>query len=302
MREKKIYRVTILGGIVNMLLLCFKFVAGVLGHSAAMIADAVHSMSDFLTDIIVLLFVKISSKPQDDDHDYGHCKYETLATAIIGISLLGVGALLGWKGIQRIIDAINGEVLESPGIIALVAALLSIVLKEWIFRVTRKVAKEVDSQALEANAWHHRSDALSSIGTAVGIGGAVLLGQKWAVLDPVAAVIVSIFIIITALKLIRESIGELMEESLPESAEEEIKKITLAEDTVCDLHNLRTRRIGKRIAIEMHIRMPAQMPLKEAHDHASNIEERLRECFGEDTHITLHLEPVKEKNNEDTTL
>ena len=152
MREKKIYRVTILGGIVNMLLLCFKFVAGVLGHSAAMIADAVHSMSDFLTDIIVLLFVKISSKPQDDDHDYGHGKYETLATAIIGISLLGVGALLGWKGIQRIIDAINGEVLESPGIIALVAALLSIVLKEWIFRVTRKVAKEVDSQALEANA------------------------------------------------------------------------------------------------------------------------------------------------------
>ena len=291
MREKKIYRVTILGGIVNMLLLCFKFVAGVLGHSAAMIADAVHSMSDFLTDIIVLLFVKISSKP-----------HETLATAIIGISLLGVGALLGWKGIQRIIDAINGEVLESPGIIALIAALLSIVLKEWIFRVTRKVAKEVDSQALEANAWHHRSDALSSIGTAVGIGGAVLLGQKWAVLDPVAAVIVSIFIIITALKLIRESIGELMEESLPESAEEEIKKITLAEDTVCDLHNLRTRRIGKRIAIEMHIRMPAQMPLKEAHDHASNIEERLRECFGEDTHITLHLEPVKEKNNEDTTL
>ena len=254
-REKKIYKVTLMGSIVNVMLLAFKFIAGILGHSAAMIADAVHSLSDFLTDIVVLVFVKISSKPQDEDHDYGHGKYETLATAVIGIALLCVGVMIGKDAIHKIILVAGGGELPSPGWIALAAALLSI------------VSKEVASAAVEANAWHHRSDALSSIGTAIGIGGAILLGSKWAILDPIAAVIVSIFIVITSFKLIGESMGELLEKSLPAETEDKIRRITLQEAEVSDIHNLRTRKLGNRIAIEMHLRMPGESSLEEAHAH-----------------------------------
>ena len=292
-REKKIYKVTLMGSIVNVMLLAFKFIAGILGHSAAMIADAVHSLSDFLTDIVVLVFVKISAKPQDEDHDYGHGKYETLATAVIGIALLCVGVMIGKDAIHKIILVAGGEELPSPGWIALAAALLSIVSKEVVFRITRKVAREVASAAVEANAWHHRSDALSSIGTAIGIGGAILLGSKWAILDPVAAVIVSIFIVITSFKLIGESMGELLEKSLPAETEDKIRQITLQEAEVSDIHNLRTRKLGNRIAIEMHLRMPGESSLEEAHAHCSNVEHRLRKEFGPETHIMIHLEPVK---------
>lgn len=293
MREKKIFRVTILGSIVNVLLLVAKFVAGIVGNSAAMIADAVHSLSDFLTDIVVLVFVKISSKPEDGDHDYGHGKYETLATTIIGLALLYVGIMIGKNAIVNIIDFIRGEELQQPGIIALVAALVSIIAKEWVFRKTRKVSREVDSQALEANAWHHRSDALSSIGTAVGIGGATFLGKQWAVLDPVAALIVSAFIIVTGIKLAWQSVEELLEKSLSEEVEEKIKTITLVQEGISDVHHLRTRKMGNRIAIEMHVRMDGKTPLVEAHEAASAIEKNLREEFGQNTHIMIHLEPRK---------
>lgn len=292
-RNSKIYRVTILGSIVNFLLLALKFTAGILGHSAAMIADAVHSLSDFITDVIVVVFVKLSTKPADDDHDYGHGKYETVATSIIGMALLVVALMLAYDGGEKILAFLQGEELCSPEPIALIAALASIVSKEWIFRVTKKVADEVDSKALEANAWHHRSDAYSSIGTAVGIGGAVVLGSQWAVLDAIAAVIVSIFIALTAIKIIRQSAGELLEESLPRETEERILEIIAEDKAVSDIHNLRTRRIGNRIAIEMHLRLPGCMPLEEAHEHASMIERRLRAEFGANTHIMLHLEPVK---------
>ena len=204
-RDQKIYKVTITGSVVNIILLILKFAAGILGHSAAMIADAVHSLSDFLTDLVVIAFVKLSSKPADSDHDYGHGKYETIATSIIGLALVVVAIMLAWDGIEKILLVINGKTLTTPGTVALIAALLSIILKEWVFRITDKVAKEVESQALEANAWHHRSDALSSIGTSIGIGGAILLGNKWAILDPIAAVIVSILILFTALHLLRQA-------------------------------------------------------------------------------------------------
>lgn len=292
-REKKIYKITITGSIINMALLMFKFVAGILGKSSAMIADAVHSLSDFITDIIVLVLVKISDKPQDEDHDYGHSKYETLASQFIGIILAGVGLKIGWNGIQDIIFCAKGGVLPHPGKIALIAALLSIVLKELIYQLTIKVSREVDSPALKANAWHHRSDALSSIGTAAGIGGAIFLGEQWAVLDPIAAVIVSIFIIVTAGKLILEASGELLEKSLPSETEGRIKEIVYNDSEAYDVHNLRTRKIGRRIAIEMHIRFEGSMPLSKAHEHASQIEKQLKEEFGDNTHVILHLEPRK---------
>lgn len=292
-RERKIYRVTLMGSIVNVVLLVFKFLAGIIGGSAAMIADAIHSLSDFLTDIVVVAFVRISSKPEDQDHDYGHGKYETLATSIIGLALLCVGFYILYNGCHKVWDFFNGAQLEQPGMVALVAALVSILLKEWTFRFTSKVGKEVVSQAVIANAWHHRSDALSSIGTAIGVGGAIILGSKWAVLDPIAAVVVSFFIIRTALGLIRTSSGDLLEKSLPADIEKEIVNIVESEPGVSDVHKLCTRRIGSNIAIEMHLRMPGKTTLKVSHEHASNIERMLREHFGENTHISLHVEPEK---------
>lgn len=292
-RDQRIYKVTLTGSIVNMVLLVMKFVAGVLGNSAAMIADAVHSLSDFLTDIVVIAFVRLSSKPADHDHDYGHGKYETIATSIIGMSLVVVAMILGWNGIDKVLLVFKGERLETPGMVAFMTAIVSILLKEWVFRVTRKVAREVDSQALEANAWHHRSDALSSVATAIGIGGAIVLGNSWAVLDPIAAILVSVMVLVTAFRLLRQASGELLEESLPKEVEDKIEEIVYRDRLVSDIHNLRTRRIGSIIAIEMHLRMPGDISLEESHVHASQIEKLLRDEFGGGTHIMLHIEPKK---------
>lgn len=292
-REHRIYFVTLMGSVVNIVLLVFKFMAGILGGSAAMIADAVHSLSDFMTDIVVLLFVKISSKPEDKDHDYGHGKYETLATSMIGVALLCVGLYILYSGAYRTWTAFKGSPIEQPGIVALCAALFSIVMKEWTYRFTAKVGKEVQSQAVVANAWHHRSDALSSIGTAVGIGGAIFLGKEWAVLDPIAAVVVSIFIIRTAAMLVSGALNELLEKSLPDEEERKIEEIVQSEPEVSGMHHLCTRRIGNRIAIEMHLRMPGEISLNESHAHATNIERKLRNHFGERTHINIHVEPLK---------
>lgn len=300
-REKKIYRVTLMGSVVNVILLVFKFIAGILGGSAAMIADAVHSLSDFLTDIVVIAFVRISSKPEDEDHDYGHGKYETLATSIIGLALLMVGLYIFYNGARQIWDVMHGAEIEQPGLVALIAAIVSILLKEWTYRFTVSVGKKVESQAVIANAWHHRSDALSSIGTAIGIGGAILLGKGWAVLDPVAALVVSVFIVKTALGLLSTSSGELLEKSLPKEVEKKIVDIVESEPEVSEVHHLCTRRIGSNIAIEMHIRMPGEISLKDSHTRASDIERMLRQHFGEHTHINLHVEPLNPKKKREHT-
>ncbi len=292
-REKEIYRVTIAGTVVNVLLTVFKFVAGVLGASAAMIADAVHSLSDLLTDFVVLLFVKLSSRPADSDHPYGHGKYETLATAMVAIALLAAGGVLLSEGVQKIVAAIHGEQLVMPGKIALWAALASIAAKEGVYWVTIAVAKRVDSSALRANAWHHRTDALSSVATALGIGCALLFGGKWAILDPIAAVLVSVFILVAAAKLLYEAVQDLLEKSLPKEVEQEIREIVEADHDMSELHNLRTRRVGAVYSIEMHLRMRGSTSLYEAHRHSMLLEQRLRERFGQDTLISVHLEPYK---------
>ena len=294
-RKKEIMVVTILGSIVNLLLLIFKFIAGFVGHSGAMIADAVHSLSDFATDVIVLLFINISSKPKDEGHDYGHGKYETLATSIIGIALLFVGIGLFWSGTSKIYDFyFKGVQLETPGKIALIAAVVSIIFKEALYRITYYVGKKDNSQAVIANAWHHRSDAFSSIGTMLGIGGAIILGDNWRVLDPIAAVVVSILIVKVAFQLVVPSINELLEKSLPKEIEDEI--LDLVNDTlgVKNPHNLYTRRIGNDIAIEVHIRVDGQTTVYDAHKITRDIENKLRLKFGSATHITLHVEPFKE--------
>lgn len=292
-REREIYRVTLVGSVVNFLLLVFKFFAGIVGHSAAMLADAVHSLSDFITDIIVIAFVRISAKPEDEGHDYGHGKYETLATAIIGMLLLAVGFGICWNGATAIYRFLQGGDLQEPGMLALKAAVLSIVFKEILYQYTVFKGKRLNSQAVIANAWHHRSDALSSIGTAVGIGGAILLGDRWLVLDPVAAVIVSFFIMRVAVRLLLPCVDELLEKSLPAETEEEIKKTILSFPGVSSPHHLRTRRIGSYCAIEVHVRMDGNITLEEAHRTATAIEKKLKEQFGSGTLTSIHVEPVK---------
>ena len=295
-RNKEIYKVTIIGGAVNMLLLLFKFVAGIVGHSAAMMADAVHSLSDFVTDAVVLLFVRISGMPQDKSHDYGHAKYETLAMTLIGVALLLVAIGIVYNGVMAISYWADGGQLTAPGMLALWAALLSIVMKEAVYRYSMMKARQLNSQAVEANAWHHRSDALSSIGTAVGIGGAIFLGQRWAVLDPVASVIVGVFIVKVAVSLLREGIGDLMERSLPDEVENEILQLAASVPGVDEPHELRTRRIGNHYAIELHIMMEGDMSLREAHEKADEVEDLLRSRYGDETHVAVHVEPKEVKN------
>ena len=290
-RNREIYKVTLVGGAVNVVLLVFKFVAGILGHSAAMVADAVHSLSDFVTDIIVLAFVHISGKPEDKSHDYGHGKYETLATTIIGVALLVVAVGIVYSGAVKIAAWLGGQQLEAPGLLARWAALLSIVLKEGVYQYSMVKARQLKSQAVEANAWHHRSDALSSIGTAVGIGGAIFLGQRWTVLDPVASVIVGAFIVKVAADLLRSGIGDLMEQSLPDAVEDEILRLAASVPGVSMPHDLRTRRIGNHYAIELHILMDGDMSLREAHDKATEVEDTLKGHYGQDTHVAVHVEP-----------
>lgn len=283
---------TLAGGAVNVLLLIFKFLAGILGHSAAMLADAIHSLSDFVTDLIVIVFIHLSGRPQDKSHDYGHGKYETLALTLIGIALIMVAVGIFSNGAQRIAAWYHGEELEAPGTLALWAAVVSILLKEFTYRFTIRKARQLDSPALEANAWHHRSDALSSIGTAVGIGGAVLLGKRWTVLDPIASIVVGAFITKVALELIIQGMRDLLEHSLPDDVEDEIMQIAISEPDVIAPHDLRTRRIGNHYAIELHILMNGDIPLSRAHEHADSIENRLKERFGQNTHVAIHMEPV----------
>lgn len=292
-REKEIFRVTWTGSIVNFALLVFKFVAGIVGHSAAMVADAVHSLSDFVTDIIVVAFVRISGKPEDEGHNYGHGKYETLATAIIGLILFFVGIGIMFNGAKSVFDTINGKPLAAPSILALTVAALSILLKELLYRYTIHKAKGLNSQAMIANAWHHRSDAFSSIGTFIGIGGAICLGEQWRILDPLAAIVVSIFIMRVAVQLLKPCVDELLERSLPAETENIILEIIRSFPEVSEPHHLRTRRIGNHLAIEVHIRMNGNTPLAEAHSLASEVEKRLKYEFGKDTHIGIHMEPLK---------
>lgn len=292
-RKRRIYRVTFIGFAVNLVLSLVKLAAGILGRSGAMVADAVHSFSDLATDVVVIVFARISAKPRDDGHDYGHGKYETLATILISIALgvVGVGILINSIGSIRVV--IDGGLLPRPGLVALAAAVVSIAAKEILYRYTVREGRAIDSPSVVANAWHHRSDALSSLGTLVGIGCAYFLGERWRIADPIAALIVAVFIFKIAFDLIRTGLGELLEKSLPEETEQEILRIVTADPAVREPHNLRTRRIGAAIAIEVHVRVDGAMTVACSHALTVAIERRLRARFGEGTMIAIHVEPIK---------
>ena len=284
---------TLAGSVVNLLLVGLKAVAGVAGHSAAMVSDAVHSLSDFVTDIVVLVFVRVSARPQDEGHDYGHGKFETLATLLIGLALAAAAVGIVVSGATKLAHWLQGEDLPSPGKIALWAALVSIIVKELLFQYTRIKGRKLNSPALEANAWYHRSDALSSIGAAIGIGGAILLGERWTVLDPLASIVVGAMLVKVAWDLLGPSFGELTDSSLPADTEREMLQIISEVEGVEDPHNLRTRRIGNHVAAEVHIRLDGGQTLESAHEKASEVERRFKERFGNESHIIIHMEPKK---------
>ncbi len=295
-RTIQIRNVTLIGSFINFVLTTGKIIAGIVGHSSAMIADGIHSLSDFITDIIVIIFIKVSGKEKDKNHHYGHGKFETFATILISFALIILGLGIIITGAGKIVDSLKGELIEKPGNIALCAALISIVFKEGLFWYTKIEGKKVNSQVMIANAWHHRSDAFSSVGTALGISGAILLGERWRILDPIAGVIVSFFILKVAWDIAKPSIDELLDSSLPESTEKEIEEIIAGTTGVEYFHNIKTRKIGEIISIEVHIKVDKNMTVEISHQIATEIEITVRKRFGERTHVIVHIEPFRMVN------
>lgn len=290
-RTSKVTFVTLVGSVVNIILTVFKIFAGIIGHSTAMVADGLHSLSDLLSDIVVIVFVKISAKGRDKDHDYGHGKFETFATLIISLMLIVVAANLMSGGIGKIRLILSGGEVSSPGIIALWAAVASIALKEILYHYTIIQGKALNSPMMIANAWHHRSDAFSSVGSLLGIAGAIFLGDKFVILDPITGCFISIFIFVMAVKMSVPAIKELLDVSLPDDVEAKIEETAKTIPGVIDLHELKTRREGPGIIMEGHLVLNSEISLKEAHDISKKVEEALRKEFGSETQISLHLEP-----------
>jgi cation diffusion facilitator family transporter len=290
-REKEIRRITLWGAVVNLILTACKIAAGVFGRSAAMLADGVHSLSDLLTDFVVVIFTHISSKGKDRKHSFGHGKFETMATLIVGVVLIAVGADLMAKGIKSIVGVLNGDVIPKPSYIALIAAAISILAKEIIYHITAQVGRKTNSPVVIANAWHHRSDALSSIGSLIGIGGAILLGDKWTILDPIAGCCISIAIIVVAIKICIPSLAELLDTSLPEDVESDIITTASSVEGVKDVHGLKTRRSGISFIIDAHIVVDPTISIVEAHNISTDVETALQGKFGTESQISIHIEP-----------
>lgn len=290
-RQNAIIRVTLLGAVVNCLLTIAKIAAGLIGKSAAMVADGVHSLSDLISDFVVIIFVRISSKEQDEEHKYGHGKFETLATLIVSLMLLAVGVKLIVSGAESIVRFINGEAIPQPKMIALYMAAVSIAAKEILYQITAKVGRRVESQAVIANAWHHRTDAISSIGALIGIAGAIFLGNKWTVLDPIAGCIISVIIFIVSIKMALGAINELMEVSLPKEDEDEIHKLITSVEGLNDVHELKTRRNGQSVIIDVHVVVNPDLTVAVAHEMTEKAERLLKRRFGNRSQIYIHIEP-----------
>lgn len=298
-RIRQADRVTWLAVIVNIILTVGKLVAGIIGGSAAMIADAVHSLSDFATDFAVMIGMRMANRPEDDGHPYGHGKFETLAAVIIGMVLSAVGLGIAWHACVAIWDAFVYDAWpETPGTIALWAGIISILVKEWLFRITLAVARRTQNEALLANAWHHRSDALSSIGTVIGIGGALLLGGRWAILDACAAVLVSLILLRVAWDIVAISLNKLMEHGMTAEEQSKILECVHAVPGVFEPHHLRSRWVGALAVIEFHLRVDGEMTVYESHDIACQVEQLLDDAFGRNAIVTIHIEPRTRRSRE----
>jgi cation diffusion facilitator family transporter len=283
---------TLIGAAVNILLSGLKLAVGVVATSGALVADGVHSLSDLVTDAAVLLGIRAAQRPPDTNHAYGHGRYETISALFVGAMLLAaaVGILLhSWS---RIAGALAGDTLNSPGPVAIVVAAASIVAKEIMFHITRRIGRSSGSPALVANAWHHRSDAMSSVATLAGVGGAALLGTQWNILDPAAAGVVACMIGWVGVKTALTALREMTDHALPPSDHAEIERLVLSVPGTSDPHNLKTRRLGSDVSIEVHFRVDGEISVNDGHDIASEVETKIREKFGESSTIITHVEPT----------
>ncbi len=283
------------GAGVNVVLALGKLLAGILGRSSALVADGVHSFSDLATDAVVLISLRLSRKPVDSSHDFGHGKMETLGAALVGIALISAGTAILWSAVNSVIQAVDGNIPPRPEWAALLVALVSIAGKEGLFQLTLRAATKHRSNAIAANAWHHRSDAFSSIATTLGILGTLLLGPQWRVLDPIAAIVVSALIFQAAAKIIKESIDELVEKSLDKNTENEIVRRVAAIGGANRPHSLRTRKIGNTVAVNLHVLVPPSLRVDEAHEISTEVEKEIKEMFGPGAFVSVHIEPLTDR-------
>lgn len=298
-RASEVKRCTLIGLVVNAVLSALKIVAGIIGSSGAMIADGVHSVSDFATDIVVLAFVGVTARGINHRYHYGHGKFETFATMIIAVVLLAVAIGLFWSGGESVYHALCGEEIEAPSMIALIMAAVSIAVKEILYRYTAHVGDAVKSMALVANAWHHRSDAFSSIAALAGIAGAMFLSPQWRILDPIAAMAVSVFIAIVACRLLMPAVRELLEVSLPDDEIHAIEDTVRQVPGVLAFHHLRTRKNGNRYIIDLHIKVNPNITVVAAHDIATAVEYSLKNRF-DGAMVYTHIEPYKGETTDNT--
>lgn len=290
-KGKRAKKITIISFITNCLLSAGKLVVGFLGNSGALIADGIHSLSDLITDIIVFVSIKITQKPADEKHNYGHGKVEIVATVLVSIALFIAGFSIGKSGITDLIGFFKGDAAQSPAFMVVVVAAISLIVKEILFRYTMKTGKEIGSEVLIANAWHQRSDALSSLGVLIGAGGAWLLGDSFAFLDSVAQIIVSLFIFKAAYHILIPNLGQLADEAIDKDELDQIIKMLEANTNILDYHHLRTRHIGSMHAVELHILVNPELNVSDAHDISSIIECEIQGILGYDCFVSIHIEP-----------
>lgn len=294
-RSKQEKRCTWLGLTIDMVMSTAKITLGTLGRSSALLADGVHSIGDCCTDAVTLAMVRVSGKGIDENYRYGRGKFETLTAFLISIIMLLVGLELLTDGATDVWHALNGRQLEQPQGFTLVVAIVAIVAKEALFQYTHRIGKRLDSKALLAYAWHHRGDALASMATLGGITGAIYLGEKWRVLDPLAAIIVSVLIMALAYRLGKPSVEELLEISLPGNEVARIGETIGSVPGVCAFHNLRTRRNGMVRVIDVHIKVDANLNVVQSHDITTQIEQQLHTLLGQ-TIVNIHVEPYRGQN------
>ena len=293
-RQEK--RCTLVGMACDISLSALKIAAGIFGRSSAILADGIHSISDTVTDTLVYAMVRLSGKGTDERYRYGRGKYETLAAFLISIILVIVAFGLMIDGVKDVWAALNGTTLERPHNIALIVAIIAIMVKEGLYHYTRLVGKKTCSSALKAYAWHHRADALSTVATLLGVAGAMFLGERWRVLDPLAAIAVSVLILVMAYRLGKPAVEELLEASLPKEEQDKIAEIVTNTDGVKAFHNLRTRRNGNLRVVDLHIKVEGDMSVSRSHDITRDIERRLSEQLGE-VMANIHVEPYRGTND-----
>ena len=285
-RETTIRKVTWVGLLANVLLAGFKFLAGIIGSSQALVADAIHSLTDLTTDIAVIAGSHYWSRPPDESHPYGHRRMETLVTVFIGIVLAAAGIGVGWKAISTL----HMKHAATPGWIAVLAALIAIICKEAIYRWTAMIGRRVKSAALAANAWHHRSDAISSVPVLIAVAGARVF-PSWSFLDRVGAAVVSILILYSSIKIMWPAISELIDVGAPSETRKRIRRCTLKNEGVLQVHDIRTRYVSASIQVDLHIVVDGSITVREGHDIADNVKQCIVTEIQEVIDVIVHVDP-----------